>query len=101
MFIDPATGQPLPFENARRSGLVGGRAGHGRHLGQGGAALRPASPSRDDLKPAISVAERGFTVDQTFQPAGDRSSLADLQTSRASRKLFLTPPVSRCRSAAR
>ena len=87
-FIDPSTGKPLPFEEARRSGLSVGVPGmvatwakavrqYGRH--SFGA----------DLKPAVGVAERGFTIDSNFNQQ-ERVALADLQTFKSSRSLFLT-----------
>jgi gamma-glutamyltranspeptidase/glutathione hydrolase len=89
MFIDPATGTPLPFEQARRSGLSVGVPGMvatwadavhswGRH--SFGA----------DLQPAIDVAQRGFTIDGNFNQQ-EQAALADLQTFSSSRSLFLTP----------
>ncbi len=89
MFVDPSTGQPMDFEQARRSGLSVGVPGM--------PATWAAAVSRwglksfaDDLRPAIDVAERGFTIDQAFQDQ-ETTSLADLRTFAASRKLFLTP----------
>jgi gamma-glutamyltranspeptidase/glutathione hydrolase len=87
-FIDPATGQPLPFEQARRSGLsvgVPGQVGtwwnavtqYGRHS------------FASDLKPAINVAKHGFTIDSNFVQQ-EQASLPDLQTFSSSRALFLT-----------
>jgi gamma-glutamyltranspeptidase / glutathione hydrolase len=66
MFIDPATGQPLPFPKAVTSGLSVGVPGNLAtwqkavdRWGRRGLAA--------DLKPAIKVARRGFTVDATMQ----------------------------------
>jgi gamma-glutamyltranspeptidase/glutathione hydrolase len=42
-----------------------------------------------DLRPAAAVARRGFTVDSNFNQQ-EQASLPDLQTFRASAKLFLT-----------
>jgi gamma-glutamyltranspeptidase/glutathione hydrolase len=89
MFIDPATGQPLPFEQARRSGasvgvpgMVATWADAVRQFGRRSFAA--------DLRPAIGVAHRGFVVDRNFNQQ-EQASLADLQTFSSSRKLFLTP----------
>jgi gamma-glutamyltranspeptidase/glutathione hydrolase len=89
MFIDPATGQPMPFEHARRSGISVGVPGMVATWAQAVQKWGVNSFSTD-LKPAINVAERGFTIDQAFQDQ-EKASLPDLQTFAASRKLFLTP----------
>ena len=66
MFVDPATGQPYAFPTAVTSGLGVGVPGMlatwERALDKWGRFSL-----RDNLKPAIAVAERGFTVDATFQ----------------------------------
>jgi gamma-glutamyltranspeptidase/glutathione hydrolase len=66
MFIDPATGQAYPFSKAVTSGLSVGVPGMlatwQRALDRWGRFSL-----RDNLKPAISVADRGFTVDATFR----------------------------------
>lgn len=64
-FVDPATGEPLPFDEAVTSGLGVGVPGT---LAQWELALRRFG-SRDLgtlLRPAIRVAERGFVVDREF-----------------------------------
>jgi gamma-glutamyltranspeptidase/glutathione hydrolase len=66
LFLDPATGEPLPFEEARVSGLSVGVPGTPatwqRALDTWGTwSLRRA------LGPAIRVARRGFVVDETFR----------------------------------
>ncbi|HEY8482381.1 MAG TPA: gamma-glutamyltransferase [Spirillospora sp.] len=64
-FIDPATGEPLPFEEAVTSGLSVGVPGT---LAQWDLALRRFG-TRDLgrlLRPAIEIADRGFVVDQEF-----------------------------------
>ncbi len=89
MFIDPETGSPLPFEQARRSGLSVGVPGmvatwahaisnYGRHT------------FADDLQPAIDVANRGFRIDANFVQQ-EQAALPDLQSFSSSRALFLTP----------
>jgi gamma-glutamyltranspeptidase / glutathione hydrolase len=88
LFIDPNTGQPLPFEEARHSGLSVGVPGmvatwdravhqYGRHS------------FGTDLQPAIGVAKRGFTVTPNFVQQ-EQASLTDLQAFTSSRALFLT-----------
>ncbi|GAB1509808.1 gamma-glutamyltransferase [Actinophytocola sp. KF-1] len=66
MFVDPATGQPYAFPTAVNSGLGVGVPGMlatwERALDKWGRFSL-----RDNLKPAIDVAERGFTVDATFR----------------------------------
>ncbi|HEU5159985.1 MAG TPA: gamma-glutamyltransferase [Streptosporangiaceae bacterium] len=65
-FIDPATGRPLPFNDAVTSGLSVGVPGT---LAQWDKVLRRfgSRPLGDLLRPAIRVADRGFAVDQEFQ----------------------------------
>ena len=65
-FIDPATGQPYAFQEARVSGISAGVPGTLdtwsealRHFGTRSLAA--------SLKPAIGVAEHGFEVDATFR----------------------------------
>jgi len=64
-FIDPATGQPIPFAERVTSGLGVGVPGT---LATWRRALRDYGtlPLGRVLAPAIRVAERGFVVDQTF-----------------------------------
>jgi gamma-glutamyltranspeptidase/glutathione hydrolase len=65
-FIDPATGRPLPFGDAVTSGLSVGVPGT---LALWDRVLRRFGTRSLGglLRPAIGVAERGFTVDQEFQ----------------------------------
>jgi len=65
-FIDPATGQPFSFQEARISGISVGVPGTPQTWQ---TALRKwgTISLRDALRPAIKVADRGFVVDQTFQ----------------------------------
>ena len=72
LFVDPATGEPLPFEQARVSGLSVGVPGTPatwqRALDDWGTwSLRRA------LAPATDVARRGFVVDQTFRSQIDEN----------------------------
>src|SRR5215211_801525 len=63
-FIDPATGQPIPFTERVTSGLGVGVPGT---VATWQRALRYGTrPLGKLLRPAIRVAERGFVVDQTF-----------------------------------
>jgi gamma-glutamyltranspeptidase / glutathione hydrolase len=64
-FIDPATGQPFSFQEARISGISAGVPGTPQTWQ---TALRKwgTISLRDALRPAIDVADRGFVVDQTF-----------------------------------
>ena len=64
-FIDPATGEPIPFAERVTSGLGVGVPGT---LATWQRALRRFGtlPLGEALAPAIRVAERGFVVDQTF-----------------------------------
>jgi gamma-glutamyltranspeptidase/glutathione hydrolase len=64
-FIDPATGEPIPFAERVTSGLGVGVPGT---LATWQRAVRRfgTRPLGKLLRPAIRVAERGFVVDQTF-----------------------------------
>jgi gamma-glutamyltranspeptidase/glutathione hydrolase len=88
LFIDPNTGKPLPFEQARRSGLSVGVPGM---VATWSAAVQRYGKRSfaSDLQPAIGVAQRGFTVDGNFNQQ-EQAALADLQTFASSRSLFLT-----------
>jgi gamma-glutamyltranspeptidase / glutathione hydrolase len=88
LFIDPATGQPLAFEEARHSGLSVGVPGMVATWADAVRAYGRRS-LRADLQPAIGVAERGFTVTDNFVQQ-EQASLSDLQAFTSSRKLFLT-----------
>ncbi|HEV7204608.1 MAG TPA: gamma-glutamyltransferase [Jatrophihabitans sp.] len=87
-FIDPATGKPLPFEEARRSGLSVGVPGQVKTWSNAVRAYGRKSFG-SDLQPAIRVARRGFVIDPNFNEQ-ERIALADLQSFTGSRKLFLT-----------
>src|SRR3954453_20666604 len=89
-FIDPNTGQPIPFTPQRvTSGMAVGVPGT---LEQWSQALRRygTMPLSRLLQPAIKVAPDGFTVDKTYhdQTESTRSRL-DLFSS--SRRYYLTP----------
>ena len=64
-FIDPATGQPLPFADAVTSGLSVGVPGTPATWVQALSRWGTRSLAQM-LQPAIQVADRGFTVDETF-----------------------------------
>ena len=86
-FVDPATGEAIPFAEAVTSGLSVGVPGT---LAQWDTALRRFG-TRDLgtlLQPAIRVAERGFVVDQEFhdQTAVNQERFRDIVPTR---KLFL------------
>ena len=88
-FIDPATKSPIPFFPRRvTSGMAVGVPG--TLATWAGAAERFGTmPLARLLRPAIAEAERGFTVDPTFQgQIADNLSRLDAFTS--SRSLFLT-----------
>jgi gamma-glutamyltranspeptidase/glutathione hydrolase len=89
-FIDPATGQPIPFSPQRvTSGMAVGVPGT---LQQWSQALERygTMPLSRLLQPAIKVASQGFVVDKTYhdQTESNRSRL-DLFT--PSREYYLTP----------
>jgi gamma-glutamyltranspeptidase / glutathione hydrolase len=64
-FVNPATGQPYAFQEARVSGISVGVPGTPQTWQ---TALRKwgTISLRDALRPAIQIANRGFVVDQTF-----------------------------------
>ncbi|MFD2420532.1 gamma-glutamyltransferase [Amycolatopsis pigmentata] len=66
MFVDPATGKPYAFPTAVTSGLSVGVPGN---LATWQRALHRWGRFglAEDLRPAEQVADRGFTVDATFQ----------------------------------
>jgi gamma-glutamyltranspeptidase / glutathione hydrolase len=89
-FIDPATGQPIPFFPRRvTSGMAVGVPGTLAAWDEA-ASRFGTMPLKRLLKPAISVAERGFVVDGTLRgQIADNLTRLDAFTS--SRRLFLTP----------
>ncbi|WP_424638426.1 gamma-glutamyltransferase [Embleya sp. AB8] len=93
-FLDPATGRPIPFDQAVNSGLSVGVPGTPQTWQ---TALREWGTTnlRAALAPARELAERGFVVDQTFhdQTAANAARFADIVPTA---KLFLPngqPPV--------
>src|SRR6266496_4522744 len=89
-FIDPATGQPIPFFPRRvTSGMAVGVPGTLATWAES-ASRFGTMPLERLLQPAIAVAERGFVVDSTFR--GQISdNLTRLRAFTSSRALFLTP----------
>jgi gamma-glutamyltranspeptidase/glutathione hydrolase len=94
-FIDPATGQPIPFPERVTSGLGVGVPGTLRTW-QRAVGRFGTRPLAELLQPAIRVAEHGFVVDQTFHD----QTAANADRFRAivpTRELFLPggspPPV--------
>lgn len=93
-FIDPATGTPLPFLEARVSGLSVGTPGTLATWDEALDRWGRRSLARN-LRPAIELAEEGFVVDQTFrsQVEGNAAIFADFP---ASAELYLpggAPPA--------
>jgi gamma-glutamyltranspeptidase/glutathione hydrolase len=64
-FVDPASGQGYPFQEARVSGISTGIPGS-LLTWQTALANWGTMSLRDALRPATTVAERGFPVDATF-----------------------------------
>ena len=88
LFIDPATGKPYAFQDARISGLSVGVPGMVATWAKA-VELYGNKSLRADLKPAISVARRGFEVTQDFHDQ-ELKALPALQAFSSSRELFLT-----------
>jgi gamma-glutamyltranspeptidase/glutathione hydrolase len=89
-FIDPVTKVPIPFSPQRvTSGMAVGVPGTLATWAKAASEFG-TMPLKRLLQPAIAVAERGFTVDDTFrsQIAGNLTRLDAFTSSRA---LFLTP----------
>jgi gamma-glutamyltranspeptidase/glutathione hydrolase len=87
IFIDPATGKPLSFDEAVTSGLSVGVPGT---LATWDAALHRYGTRRLStlLRPAIKVAKNGFTVDQEFYDQ-DALNAARFKDIVPTRQLFL------------
>ncbi|WP_026875564.1 gamma-glutamyltransferase [Jiangella gansuensis] len=66
LFLDPATGQPLAFPDARVSGLSVGTPGTLATWDEALDRWGRFSLARN-LRPAIDLAEDGFVVDETFR----------------------------------
>jgi gamma-glutamyltranspeptidase/glutathione hydrolase len=89
-FIDPSTGQPIPFSPQRiTSGMAVGVPGTLAAWQTAESRYGTMSLARL-LRPAIDIAEHGFTVDQTFYTQTQQNQ-ARLGAFTSSRSLFLTP----------
>jgi len=89
MFTDPATGQPLGYDDASDQPLA---TGVPSMVATWASAVSRygRQPLAADLQPAIGVAERGFRVDPDFVQLTE-SDLPELRAYPASRALLLTP----------
>jgi gamma-glutamyltranspeptidase / glutathione hydrolase len=89
-FIDPATGNPIPFFPQRvTSGMAVGVPGTLATWAEA-ASLYGTIPLKRLLDPAIAVAERGFLVDAIFR-SQITDNLTRLQAFTSSRELFFGP----------
>ncbi|GIF93367.1 gamma-glutamyltranspeptidase [Catellatospora chokoriensis] len=93
-FVDPVTGLPYAFQEARVSGIAAGVPGT---LATWDKALRKwgTTDLADALRPAAKVADRGFVVDNTFRTQISDNAAAFGQFSSTS-ELYLpggAPPV--------
>ncbi|MQA27762.1 MAG: gamma-glutamyltransferase, partial [Micromonosporaceae bacterium] len=88
LFIDPETGRPLSFSEARVSGLSIGVPGLVRGW-EMALAKHGSMPLSQLLRPATAVAERGFVVDAEYQRRTEQN-LAMLRDFTSSRDTFLT-----------
>ncbi|GAA4960398.1 gamma-glutamyltransferase [Yinghuangia aomiensis] len=82
-FVDPSTGQPLPFDQGVNSGLSVGIPGTAATWQQ--ALRRWGTLSlRQALDPAAKLAQQGFVVDATFeaQTAANQDRFADIGPTR-------------------
>ena len=86
-FIDPATGAPIPFDQTVTSGLGVGVPGTVRGWEQ---ALDKfgSKPLSELLQPSIKLANRGFTVDQTYRQQ-TLDNLARFRDFTSTRETFL------------
>jgi gamma-glutamyltranspeptidase/glutathione hydrolase len=87
-FIDPDTGEPIPFPDRVTSGLGVGVPGTIRGWEQ---ALRRfgTKPLSELLQPSIRLADRGFVVDQTYQQQTS-DNLGRFQDFTSTRETFLS-----------
>ncbi len=88
MFTDPRTGQPLGYEYASDQPLATGVPSMVATWAKA-VSLYGRQSLAADLRPAISVADRGFRVNADFRQLTE-SDLPELQAYPASRALFLT-----------
>ena len=89
MFLDPKTGQPLGYTFASDQPISTGVPAMVA-LWDRAIALYGRERLAGDLQPAISLARRGFRVNQDFQQLTE-SGLSTLRAYTASRDLLLTP----------
>jgi gamma-glutamyltranspeptidase/glutathione hydrolase len=89
MFVDPTTGQPLNYYFASDQPISTGVPSMVALWGKA-VALYGRDSLAADLQPAISLAQRGFRVNQDFQQLTE-SGISTLQNYTASRNLLLTP----------
>jgi gamma-glutamyltranspeptidase/glutathione hydrolase len=82
-FIDPATGQPIPFAQGVESGLGVGVPGTPR-LWEKALAQFGTISLAEALAPSIGIARGGFEVDQLFhdQVVSNRSKFGDFTSTR-------------------
>jgi gamma-glutamyltranspeptidase/glutathione hydrolase len=89
-FIDPATGQPIPFYPQRvTSGMAVGVPGTLATWAEA-ADLYGTMPLSRLLQPGITIAKHGFVVDQTYHNQTEMNR-PRFQAFTSSRALFLTP----------
>jgi gamma-glutamyltranspeptidase/glutathione hydrolase len=89
MFVDPATGKPMGYTAASDQPLATGVPSNVATWATAAHSFGRLSLA-EDLRPAISVARRGFAVNFDFNQL-EQSSLSTLQAYPASRSLLLTP----------
>src|SRR6266568_4876175 len=89
IFIDPATGKPVPFPELVTSGLGVGVPGT-LQAWKVAAEKFGTRPLAALLKPAIQIADQGFVVNPTFNLQINQN-LSRFQDFSSTRALFLTP----------
>src|SRR2546428_2107790 len=89
IFIDPATGKPVPFPELVTSGLGVGVPGT-LQAWKVAAETFGTRPFATLLKPAIQIADQGFVVNPTFNLQINQN-LSRFQDFSSTRALFLTP----------
>src|SRR5438034_3830484 len=89
VFIDPATGKPVPFPELVTSGLGVGVPGT-LEAWKVAAERFGTRPFATLLKPAIQIADEGFVVNPTFNLQINQN-LSRFQDFSSTRALFLTP----------
>ncbi len=89
IFIDPATGKPVPFPELVTSGLGVGVPGT-LQAWKVAAEKFGTRPFASLLEPAIQIADQGFVVNPTFNLQINQN-LSRFQDFSSTRALFLTP----------